>query len=92
MNERSFLVTYLFFCLGQAYLPSSSYRTQEHLDSIATWSDQNLVKLNEDKCNYMIFTRAQQDFATRLTINNHKIEQIKGEHWWRKKICIQLKH
>ena len=24
----------------------------------------------------MIFTRAQQDFATRLTINDHKIEQI----------------
>ena len=62
--------------LGQAYLPSSTFKTQEHLDSIATWSDENLVKLNEEKCNYMIFSRAQQDFATRLMINDKKIEQI----------------
>ena len=37
---------------------------------------QNLVKLNEAKCNYMVFTRSKEDFATRLTVNKCKIDQI----------------
>ena len=32
--------------------------------------------LNEDKCNYMVFSRAQEEFVTRLTLNNCKLDQI----------------
>ena len=35
----------------------------------------NLMKINEKKCSYMVFTRAQADFVTRLNINNSLIEQ-----------------
>ena len=33
------------------------------------------MRLNEAKCNYMIFTRTKEDFATRLTINNVNLER-----------------
>ena len=61
--------------IGQSYLPADSYATQDHLNFIANWSNEHLVKLNEDKCDYMIFTRAREDFSTRLTLNNCKLEQ-----------------
>ena len=34
------------------------------------------MKLNESKSYYLIFTRAQKDFATRLTINNKFLERL----------------
>ena len=34
------------------------------------------MKLNEAKCNFMIFTRCKEDFATRLTVNNCKIDKV----------------
>ena len=34
-----------------------------------------LLLLNEDKCNYMVFTRSKEDFSTRLTVNNCILEQ-----------------
>ena len=34
------------------------------------------MKLNEKKCNYLVFTRAQVDFATRLQVNNTIIDKV----------------
>ena len=55
--------------LGQSYLPADTFRTQDHLNFVSNWTTVNLTKINEDKCNYMVFTRAQEDFVTRLTVN-----------------------
>ena len=62
--------------IGQSYLPADSYQTQDHLNFISNWSEENLVKLNEAKCNFMVFTRSKEDFATRLKVNNCKIDQV----------------
>ena len=62
--------------LGQKYLPSGSYPMQDQLNNIANWTEENLMKLNEEKCNYMIFSRAQENFITRLHVNNHTLNQI----------------
>ena len=35
-----------------------------------------MMQLNPTKCNYMIFTRAQTDFATRLTVKNSTIDKL----------------
>ena len=45
--------------IGQQYLPPSSYPVQDHLNSISRWTDESLMKINERKCNYMVFTRAR---------------------------------
>ena len=64
--------------VGQTYLPAEKFHTQDNLDYIARWSEQNQVKLNEPKCKYMIFTRSHEEVSTRLRINNHTIEKIEA--------------
>ena len=54
--------------IDQEFLPSESYATQDHLNFISNWTDEHLMKLNPTKCDYMVFSRAQSDFATRLSI------------------------
>ena len=62
--------------VDQKYLPPSSYKIQNQLDSITNWSKENLMELNEQKCNYLIFSRTQDKFITRLKVNNQLIDQI----------------
>ena len=51
---------------------------QNSLNQIAKWTQDNQMKLNEQKCNYMIFSRSQSKFATRLHINKINLERIKA--------------
>ena len=60
----------------QTFLPANTFQTQEHLNSISNWTNENLMKINPSKCNYMVFSRAQADFATRLSINNINIDRV----------------
>ena len=62
--------------IDQHFVPAASLTTQDTLDQIADWTDKNQMKLNEDKSKYMIFTRSQTEFATRLTLNGNKMERI----------------
>ena len=61
--------------IGQSFLPADNYPTQDHINFVANWSDEHLVKLNEEKCNYMVFTRSREDFCTRLTVKNCTLEK-----------------
>ena len=77
------LVEYNFFehvasdvGIDDKYLPSSNYQTQEHLNFISNWTSQNLMRLNEAKSNYMVFSRSKEKFATRLSINSVKLDRI----------------
>ena len=58
------------------YLPPDKYSTQTHIDHIANWTDLNLMKLNETKCKYMIFSRSKEKFTTRLKVNGENLERI----------------
>ena len=59
----------------QKYLPSESYKTQSNLQTISDWTTINLMKLNPTKSSYMVFSRSQEVFATRLSINMQNLEQ-----------------
>ena len=61
--------------LGEQHLPSQELATQDNLNKIAIWTNNNLMKLKESKTDYMVFTRAQNQFSTRLTLNNKLIER-----------------
>ena len=63
--------------IGQQFLDPESFGMQEKLNTIATWTDKNLMKLNEEKSNYIIFTKAREEFAARLTLNEKLIERKK---------------
>ena len=62
--------------IGQKFLPSYTYKTQEHLDFISNWTHENKMKLNPSKCKYMVFSRAKIDFSTRLKIDQELIERV----------------
>ena len=47
---------------------------QETLDSVSDWTDQNLMRINEKKCNFMIFSRSE--VATRLNMNNVVLDKV----------------
>ena len=63
--------------IGQQFLDPESFGMQEKLNTIATWTDENLMQLNEEKSNYIIFTKAREEFAARLTLNEKLIERKK---------------
>ena len=49
---------------------------QGKLNQISKWTEDNLMKINTSKTNYMIFTRSRANFATRLNVGNDYIEQV----------------
>jgi hypothetical protein len=61
--------------VDQMFLPAQSYATQDHLNYISNWTDEHLMQLNPTKCNYMVFSRAQTEFTTRLKVKNTKMER-----------------
>ena len=58
------------------YLPTDKYKAQEHLDYISNWTGENLMQINEAKCNFMVFTRTKENFATRLYVNDNMLDRI----------------
>ena len=61
--------------LDHQFLNPADTQVQSQLDQLSLWTDQNLMKLNPAKCDYLILSRAQSDFVTRLTVNGTKIDQ-----------------
>ena len=49
---------------------------QEKLGDIAEWTRENLMKINESKSNFIIFTRSKQAFTTRLHLNDVQLERL----------------
>ena len=58
------------------FLPAESFATQDNLNSIANWTRENKMQINEGKCNFMIFSRSEEQFTTRLSMNNVKLDRI----------------
>jgi hypothetical protein len=63
--------------IDQLYLPAVNFQTQTHLNCISNWTQDNLMRINEAKSKYMVFTRCKTDFVTRLQLNNTTLDQIK---------------
>ena len=61
--------------VDQLFLDPTLCQTPDYLNTIALWTEDNLMKLNEIKSNYIIFNRARQSFASRFSINNNVIER-----------------
>ena len=59
----------------QRFIPVDRLDTQSNLDNISRWTTDNLMQLNESKTTYMVFTRAREEFGTRLTLNNKFIHR-----------------
>ena len=60
----------------QMFLPPEASNTQNNLNEIARWTDENMMFINITKTKYMIFTRSRTEFATRLTVNGQTLDQV----------------
>ena len=61
--------------VGDKFLPSENYNIQEYIHQISDWTNENLMKMNPNKCNYMIFTRSKENISTRLELNGTILER-----------------
>ena len=57
------------------FLPPENFKLQENFNNIADWTQQNLMKLNEKKSNYIVFSRSKHQFNTRLNLNGIMLER-----------------
>ena len=62
--------------IDEYYVPASSLSTQDNINQIARWTDENKMQLNEKKSQYMIFSRSNSEFATRLTMNGNTLDRV----------------
>ena len=60
------------------FIPSKNLNSQQYLDNLSKWTEENQMKLNVKKSKYMVinFTRNYQ-FSTRLVLNGANLEEVK---------------
>ena len=61
----------------QQFLAPSTYTMQTTLNNLTQWTEENKMKINEEKSNFMVFSRSKIDFKTRLSMNSHQLDQVK---------------
>ena len=59
----------------ERFLNPQQCKTQEKFNLVASWTERNLMVLNEDKCDYQIFTRAREKFSARFFVNGKILER-----------------
>ena len=59
---------------NQKYLSPEQLKMQPYLDNIKSWTESNKMKLNYENSNFIIFTQAQTDFTTRLSLGNNNLD------------------
>ena len=58
-------------------IESRNLETQEHVNKICKWTEDNKMKLNTEKSKAMIFNFTNDhQFATRVLMNNKEIQEI----------------
>ena len=62
--------------IDEFYVPATSLASQTNIESIANWTTENKMKLNEEKSNYMVFSRSNTEFATRMTMNGNTLDRV----------------
>ena len=62
--------------IDEYYVPATSLKSQQYIDQISNWTSDNLMQLNPTKSNYMVFSRSNTEFATRLSLDNHTLDRI----------------
>ena len=62
--------------VNEPFLPPDKCNMQSYLNLVSNWTEQNQMLLNENKSNYIIYTRSKQAFSTRLKLNDLPLERL----------------
>lgn len=64
--------------IGNKFIHSTHFQTQDHLNKISEWTKEKEMKLNCKKSNYMIFNFSKNyQFNTRLYMESNLLSQVK---------------
>ena len=64
--------------IDEQYVSAENLKTQESLNKIADWTSINKIKLYEEKTKYMVFSRSETEFATRLCLNGQTLDRVEA--------------
>ena len=62
--------------IEENFISPENLSTQLYLNDISKWTQENKMQLNENKSNYMVFTRSNTEVSTRLAMNGQIIDRI----------------
>ena len=62
--------------IEENFISPENLSTQLYLNDISKWTQENKMQLNENKSNYMVFTRSNTEMSTRLAMNGQIIDRI----------------
>ena len=62
----------------EVFVNPNDLKCQATLDTIAKWTETNKMKLNEEKTQYMVFSRSDTEMATRLSLNGKTIQRTES--------------
>ena len=62
--------------IDQLFLKPSDTNIQNHLDNLQKWTADNQCMINATKSDFIIFSRSQDNFTTRLSINNETLNRV----------------
>ena len=62
--------------IHQSFIPNQNLQSQEYINKIQSWTEQKKCKLNVSKSNIMIFNFNDNQFTTRLYMENTPLEVI----------------
>ena len=62
--------------IDQLFIHPESINMQTYVNEIEKWSQQNLMTINKDKSNFIIFSRSKESFTTRISISGDMIKRV----------------
>ena len=62
--------------IEELFINPKNTKTQDHLNKIAEWTNENKMMLIENKTKYMVFSRSETEVATRLSVNGKTLDRI----------------
>ena len=81
VNHRQKLMEYDIFHhipsdipIDEIYLPPETLKTPGINNQISQWTEENIMRLNENKYNYMVLTNSNKKLATRISLNKQTID------------------
>ena len=64
--------------IDEVFVNPDDLKSQATLNTIAKWTETNKMKLNEEKTQYMVFSRSDTEMATRLSLNGKTIQRTES--------------
>ena len=59
----------------ERFLAPHTFESQNIINNIALWTEENKAKLNVGKSKYMIFSKSKEQFTTRLSVNHNILDR-----------------